>query len=108
MATFAALAAMLVALALFVFLGVVLPMALMMAIQGRQAVQDAPAHGGVILFVTLPVAALISIFVFLFLTIKLYRAGVSSCGLDHHQTPSTKHLDGMRRPVSRRDAIRSQ
>jgi hypothetical protein len=88
LAAFAAISAGIVTLIFFIFLGALLPMALMMAIHGRQAVQDAPGHGGAILLGTFPVAGLISIPVFIFLTIKLYRAGVSRYGLDRRQTGS--------------------
>lgn len=39
-----------------ILLGGVMPIAIMMLIYGRSAVQDAPAHGGVILFLTLPLS----------------------------------------------------
>lgn len=89
LAAYAALLAGVVSLALFVFLGGLLPILLMMAIHGREAVQDAPGHGGIVLLGTLPVAGLISIPVFLFLAIRLYRMGVSRYGLDHRQSRST-------------------
>jgi hypothetical protein len=89
LAAFATLLAGVVSLALFVFLGALLPIGLMMATHGREAVQDAPGHGGIILLATLPVAGLISIPVFLFLAIKLYRVGISRYGPDRHQIGST-------------------
>ena len=89
LAAFAALSAGVVTLVFFIFLGALLPMWLMMAIHGRQAVQDAPGHGGIILLGTLPVAGLISIPVFLFLAVRLYRMGASRYGPDHHQNRST-------------------
>ena len=58
---------------LFVRLGVVLAVGAMMAIYGRSEVQDAPAHGGAILFATLPIAGIISIPAFMFLTVIFYR-----------------------------------
>jgi len=58
---------------LFAIVGGFLPMLAMEAVYGRQALEDAPAHGGVILFATLPIAGLISIPVFLFLTSSWYR-----------------------------------
>jgi len=58
---------------LFLFFGALLPVWTMMAVHGRQAVQDAPAHGGMIILATLPLAGLVSIPFFLFLTSKLYR-----------------------------------
>jgi hypothetical protein len=86
---FAAVLAGIISTVLFVFLGVLLPVWLMMTIYGRQAVQDAQGHGGIILFLTLPAAGLISIPVFLFLLVKLYRLGVSRYGLDRRQARST-------------------
>jgi len=56
-----------------IFLGVLLPIWLMTAIYGMQAVQDAPAHGGAILFATLPIAGMISIPAFVRLVIWLYQ-----------------------------------
>jgi len=46
------------ALALVIF-GVLLPVWLMILIYGRQQVEDAPAHGGIILFITVPVVGLL-------------------------------------------------
>ena len=90
LAAFAALSAGVVTLVLFIFLGALLPMWFMMAIHGRQAVQDAPGHAGIILLGTLPLAGLISIPVFLFLAVSLYRMGVSRYGLDRRQSGSTR------------------
>jgi uncharacterized BrkB/YihY/UPF0761 family membrane protein len=56
-----------------IFLGALVPIWLMMAIYGMQALQDAPAHGGGILFATLPIAGMISIPVFVLLAIWLYQ-----------------------------------
>lgn len=58
---------------LFVFLGVLLPVWTMMAIYGRSAVQDAPGHGSIILFGTVPIAGLIALMAFQYLTPGLYR-----------------------------------
>ena len=72
----AGLAAMLagaLAVILFLFLGVALPMWTMAALYGRQAVQDAPAHGGMILFLTLPIAGIISLPAFLILAVRFYQ-----------------------------------
>jgi hypothetical protein len=48
-------------------------MSAMMTIHGRQTVQDAPAHGGVILFSTLTGAGIISIPTFFLLAVALYE-----------------------------------
>jgi hypothetical protein len=88
-AGFAALLAAVASLVLFVFFGMMLPVWLMLAVYGRQAVQEAPAHGGIILFATLPIAGLISVPVFLFLTVKLYRVGTSHCSHDRCEIGST-------------------
>jgi hypothetical protein len=57
----------------FLLLGVALPMWSMMLIYGRQAVQDAPAHGGVIFLLTVPIAGLLALCGFLILTAIMYR-----------------------------------
>jgi len=67
------IAAALLTIVFFVFLGALLPVWLMMAIYGMQAVQDAPGHGGAILFATLPIAGMISIPAFLMLAIWFYQ-----------------------------------
>lgn len=72
-ASLAALLAGALTIILFFFLGVALPVGTMMALYGRQAVQDAPAHGGMILFLTLPIAGIISILAFLLLVIRFYQ-----------------------------------
>ena len=61
-----------------ILFGALLPIWLMMAIYGMQAVQDAPAHGGAILFATLPIAGMISIPAFMLLGIWLYQRFKSS------------------------------
>ena len=61
-----------------ILFGALLPIWLMMAIYGMQAVQDAPAHGGAILFATLPIAGMISIPAFMLLAIWLYQTFKSS------------------------------
>jgi hypothetical protein len=58
---------------LFVFLGVLLPVWTMIAIYGRSAVQDTPGHGSIVLFAAVPIAGLVSLPAFLFLTASLYR-----------------------------------
>lgn len=72
-AAVAAVGAAALSIILFVFLGVLLPVWTMMAIYGRSAVQDAPGHGSMILFGTVPIAGLISLAAFRFLTPGLYR-----------------------------------
>jgi hypothetical protein len=63
----------LLAIVFVIFFGALLPVWLMMAIYGIQEVQDAPAHGGAILFATLPIAVMISIPAFVLLAIWLYQ-----------------------------------
>jgi hypothetical protein len=58
---------------LFVFFGVALPVWIMMIIYGRQDLQEAPAHGGMMILATAPIAGFASIPIFLFLTDALYR-----------------------------------
>ena len=57
---------------LFLFFGAALPVWAMIAIYGRQAVQDAPGHGGLILFATLPIAAVIGVPTFFLLTVSFF------------------------------------
>ena len=57
----------------FVLLGVFLPMWAMMLIYGRQNVQDAPGHGGIILLATLPIAGVLALCCFFILTPLVYR-----------------------------------
>jgi hypothetical protein len=56
----------------FLFLGL-LPIWSMILLYGRQNVQDSAAHGGMILFVTLPVAGVLSACGFCFLTPVIYQ-----------------------------------
>ena len=56
----------------FVLFGAALPIWIMMAISGTQAVQDSPGHGGIILFLTVPTAGLTSIVAWLFLAHTFY------------------------------------
>jgi len=44
-----------------------------MAIYGRRAVEDAPAHGGAILFLSVPIAGIASILVFLLVVSKIHK-----------------------------------
>ena len=53
--------------------GAFLPMWAMRLIYGKQGVQDAPAHGGVILLATLPIAGAVAFCGFCVLTPVLYR-----------------------------------
>jgi hypothetical protein len=69
----ASLVAGALSIVLFLLFGAALPIWTMMAIYGRAAVQDSPAHGGVILFATLPIAGIISVSAFLFLAARFYR-----------------------------------
>jgi hypothetical protein len=46
---------------------------LTMAKYGRQAPEDSPAHGGIILIATLPLAGVVSLVVFVLLAIWLYK-----------------------------------
>ena len=63
----------LISLAGFIFFGAILPVQIMIWKYGRQEVQDAPAHGGVMLFVTLPIAGICSLVAFTVLAVFLYR-----------------------------------
>jgi hypothetical protein len=52
----AGLVSALIALIAFLLVGVFLPISAMMLVYGRQNVQDAPGHGGMILLLTLSIA----------------------------------------------------
>ena len=69
----AGLVSALISLVTFLLLGVFLPIWTMMLVNGRQNVQDAPCHGGIILLLTLPVAGVLALGGFVFLTLALYR-----------------------------------
>lgn len=69
----AGLISALISLIAFLLLGVFLPMWAMMLVYGRQNVQDAPGHGGIILLLTLPIAGILALVGFAFLTPALYR-----------------------------------
>jgi hypothetical protein len=45
----------------------------MMLIHGKQNLQDAPAHGGAILFLTVPIAGSLALIGFILLTPVVYR-----------------------------------
>ena len=68
----AALVSAVISIIGFLLLGVFLPMWAMMLIYGRQNVQDAPAHGGIILLATLPIAGMLSLCGFCVLTPRVY------------------------------------
>jgi hypothetical protein len=69
----AGLVSAVIALIAFLLLGVFLPMWAMMLVYGRQNVQDAPGHGGIILLLTLPIAGILALGGFVWLTPVLYR-----------------------------------
>ena len=72
-AGFAALLALIATVVLFVLFGAILPVWIMGAINGWQAVEDAPAHRCTILFLTVPFAAVIFIPTFLLLTGTIFE-----------------------------------
>jgi hypothetical protein len=57
----AILSASVIALLVVIILGCLVPVWTMILIYGRQSVQDAPAHCGIILFATIPVAGMIAL-----------------------------------------------
>ena len=69
----AGLMSALISLIAFVVVGVFLPMWAMVLVYGRQNVQDAPGHGGIVLLLTLPIAGVLALCGFLVLTPALYR-----------------------------------
>jgi len=69
----AILLAALLSIAAFTFLGVLLPAWIMIAIHGRQAVEDSPAHGAAVMFISLPLAGVVSLLAFILLVIWLYQ-----------------------------------
>jgi hypothetical protein len=44
-----------------VLFGALLPIWSMMLVYGRRAVQDSPGHGGIVFFLTIPLAALLAL-----------------------------------------------
>jgi hypothetical protein len=54
-------------------LGGLLPIWIMILISGRQAVQDAPAHGGMILLLTIPLASLLALLAVIPTAMFFYR-----------------------------------
>ena len=63
----------LISLIAFLLVGVFLPIWAMILFYGRQSVQDAPGHGGMILLLTLPIAGVLALGGFVFLTPALHR-----------------------------------
>ncbi len=63
----------LISLVGFLLLGVFLPMWAMTLVYGRQDVQDAPGHGGLVLLLTLPIAGVLAVVGFVFLAPALCR-----------------------------------
>ena len=57
----------------FLLVGVFLPIWAMMLIYGRHNVQDAPAHGGIVLLVTVPISGVMAVCAFLILTPLVYH-----------------------------------
>ena len=53
---------------------------IMLAIYGSQSMQDAPAHGGAIFFLSVPAAGIVSIPVFFYVAAKVYARLRSSNG----------------------------
>ena len=62
-----------ISLIAFLLIGVFLPVWVMMIVYGRQTVQDAPGHGGIILRLTVPIAGVLALIGFAFLTPAVYR-----------------------------------
>jgi hypothetical protein len=70
----ASLLALLATMIFVVFAGAALPVWFTMAISGTKNLQDAPAHGGIILFLTLPSALALSPIAFIATYAALRRA----------------------------------
>ncbi|HEV8146503.1 MAG TPA: hypothetical protein VGP79_08985 [Bryobacteraceae bacterium] len=70
--TLAGLVGVIATLVFFVFVAVILPMGALIAIHGRQSVDDSPGGGAAILFVSVPVAGMVSIPAFLYIADKAY------------------------------------
>ena len=62
-----------ISLVLFVLFGAIIPVFAMIAIFGIKNVQDAPGHGGLILFLTLPIAGVLSLTALFLLTLFFYK-----------------------------------
>jgi hypothetical protein len=60
-----------------VLFGAVIPMVAMTAIYGRETVQDAPAHSGAILLLTVPFAGICSVVALIFLAIVFTRSSLN-------------------------------
>jgi len=67
-----AVVALILSFALFITLGL-LPLLLQYVMHGFKYVYDAPAHGGAILLLSIPVSATLSVGAFVFLVSRLYR-----------------------------------
>ena len=74
----------------FVLLGVFVPMGAVMLIYGRQNVQDAPAHGGIILLATLPIAGLVALCGFFILTPLMYQRFSGGAEIDEPRPEQSK------------------
>ncbi|MGA2599374.1 MAG: hypothetical protein ABSH09_20560 [Bryobacteraceae bacterium] len=72
-ATGAILGAGLLSVIAWLFFGAFLPLAIMMAVHGFQAVYDSPAHGGAVLMATVPLAGIFSVIAFLYLSVFFYH-----------------------------------
>lgn len=64
----------------FLLIGVLLPVWAMILVYGRQNVQDAPAHGGIILFVTVPITGVLAACGFFLLVPLVYHRLSSRSG----------------------------
>jgi hypothetical protein len=72
-AIIAALTAALMSIVTLTLVGVMLPIWTMIALYGRQQVQEAPGHGGVILFATVPIVGLLCPILFAFVVERVYQ-----------------------------------
>jgi hypothetical protein len=68
----AVLSAALISILVFVLLGLLAPIGMMWAFYGRQAVYDSPAHGGVVLLLTIPLVGSLSVLAFFILAITFF------------------------------------
>jgi hypothetical protein len=69
----AVLNAALISILAFVVLGLLVPMGMAWALHGQQAVCDAPAHGGAVFLLTIPLVGTLSLPALVFLAITFYR-----------------------------------
>ena len=63
----------LISIVLLALVGLILPTLAMTAIFGLQNVQDAPGHGSIVLFLTVPIAGFLSLFAWVCLTALFYK-----------------------------------